>query len=86
VVVVITLLVGRMAAGIVVVAIVGATILNKELLPTPLPLLAAHWPAYAQYWPTAQQMVPHGLSFMEESHEVPVTAATAAAVLVSAPK
>ncbi len=48
-------------------------------------MLAAHWPAYAQYCPTAQQRVPQGLSFIELSHEIAVTAGAAAAVL-SAPK
>lgn len=83
VVVVMTLLVGRIKA---VAVFVGATTLNKELLPAPLPSLAAHWPAYTQYCPTAQQMVPQGLSVIDESHEIAETAGATAEVVVPAPK
>lgn len=78
------LLVGRMNAVAVDVEASVVMEAKYELL-SPAPLLAAHWPAYAQYCPTAQQIVPHGLSFIEVSHEMAVTAGAAAAVL-SAPK
>lgn len=82
--VVAALLVGRMNAVAVDDVAVVVMEAKYELL-SPPPLLAAHWPAYAQYCPTAQQMVPQGLSFIELSQEMPVTAA-ATAVVLSAPK
>lgn len=87
VVVVMTLLVGRMKAVAVFVVVVGATTLSRELLLSPLPLLAPHWPATTQYCPAAQHKEPHAPSPIDVSHEIAVVAATAAAaVVVSAPK
>lgn len=87
VVVVMTLLVGRMKAVAVFVDVVDVTTLKRELLLSPLPTLAPHWPATTQYCPTAQHMVPQAPSPIDVSQEIAVVAATAAtAVVVSASK